>query len=221
MEEADQAITVSDLVMDRQGRIRWAVTAIFVGVASAEPRCIEYRVRVVSLEEDVRFQKAFSRQIVKEMEADAGSDSRSDVWKLSEVDPPAEGIPNYVFTQASQARLIEKAREQVSRQSQRYSDSAKALLARQVGKRRGRPPARSMDEKLAVLQTAERIFAAGGTRAGVARAHHMSESAVRDLLGWARKDANPPLFTGNGPGRRGGALTDFARHLIAEKETEA
>ena len=83
-------------------------------------------------------------------------------------------------------------------------------------KRRGRPPARSLDEKLAILQTAERVFAEGGTREDVAKRHHMSTTSVRDLLAWARHDVDPPLFDSNGRSRRGGRLTDAARQLIQE-----
>ncbi len=216
IEQADVGVNVSDLVFDREGRVRWAVMATFVGTGSSEPRCVEYRIHVVPLEERRMLQVLRGNQIVADLEADAARGDRSPAWNLSEVDPPAEGIPNYVFTQASQAKLLEKARRKVSRRPEQHADSARALLARQATKRRGRPPARSLDEKLEILQTAERVFSEGGTREDIAKLHHMSASSVRDLLGWARKDVDPPLFTSNGPSRRGGRLTDAARQMIQE-----
>jgi hypothetical protein len=48
----------------------------------------------------------------------------------------------------------------------------------------------------------------------VAAKHHMSRSAVRDLLSWARGDAEPVLFTNYGPGKRGGELTPAARAML-------
>jgi hypothetical protein len=219
VKEADVAVHVSDLVRDREGQIRWAVLATFVGTGSAEPRCIEYRIRVVPLSglgDDQMSNLARYGQIRIDMDADTERDDRTDAWNLSEVDPPAEGIPNYVFTKASQARLLEKARKEVAGTPKQYKESARALLARQAKRRRGRPPARSLDEKLAILQTAEKVFAEGGTREDVAKLHHMSTSSVRDLLGWARKDVDPPLFTSNGPSKRGGEMTDAARLLMKE-----
>ena len=48
----------------------------------------------------------------------------------------------------------------------------------------------------------------------IAKDVHLSRSALRDLLSWARNDAEPRLFTNPGAGRRGGRLTPEARALL-------
>ena len=188
------AVHVSDLVRDREGQIRWAVLATFVGTGCAEPRCIDYRIRVVPLGrlgDDQMSNLARFGQIVLDLDADAERDDRTDAWNLSEVDLRRRASRTTSSPGRPQARLLEKARKEVAGTPEQYKESARALLARQAKRRRGRPPARSLDEKLAILQTAEKVFAEGGAREDVAKLHHMSTSSVRDLLGWARKDVDP------------------------------
>jgi len=214
--EADQSVTVSHVVNNRAGRPRWAVTATFVGTGTAEPRCVEYRVRVVPEFDIPKGAAWLANRIVRELQKDQAREDRVPEWALAELNPPAEGIPLRVFEEASQARLLVKAREMVRAHPDFYRDKVGMvqLLDRQRERKVGRPPARSLTERLAILQTAERVFAGGGQIDDVASAHNMSRSAIRDLLAWARHDASPALFTSSGPSRRGGGLTDAARRLL-------
>lgn len=217
-------VTVGDLVLDKGGRPRWAVTASFLGVGGSEPRCVDYRVRVVpepppgvggALFEAIRA----GHEVLRLMEENAIS--ADDAEGLGTV--PASGIPRYVFEQASQSRLLGKARDKVQRNPERHAESTRRLLERALpsaqGKTRvGRPPSRSLGEKLAILQDVAEEYAAGtqGARRIVAERHHMSEGALTDLLRWARHTAHPRLFTNYGPGKRTDMLTDAARELIRQ-----
>jgi len=220
---SEAVVTVSDLVADRQGRVRWAVTATFVGIDGNEPRCVDYRVRVVPHEprtpvsgERLRNLVA-AHEVLEDMERNVISSASAE--RLGTV--PPEGIPRYVFERASQARLLAKARQSTERRPDRFDDATVNLLARALPSRQGRvrvgrPPSRSLGEKLAILAEVADEYAAGtrGARALVAERHHMSESALSDLLKWARHTANPPLFTHDGPGLRTDRLTDAAKALI-------
>lgn len=210
--EGTEVVTVTDSVQDRAGRPRWVVVATFVGVDGGEPRCVDYRVRVVPEGPDGGFHfHAYARVMVAMEEQAAGPE---DVAELGSI--PAEGIPRYVFERASQTRMLEKARAKVERQPDLVSENAAQLLARQNKPRRGRPPVRSLGEKLRILAAVEAAYAAGRTLQDVADDHFMSRSAVRDIVAWGRSsDSGAQLFTGTTPGRRsGGRLTDEGRELL-------
>lgn len=206
---------------------RWVVVATFVGVGSSEPRCVDYRVRVVpaidlwdrpTTEHDTQVQYRRSADEIAQQLA-AVAITPAEAAQLGEI--PAEGIPRYVFEEASQARLLATAREKALGRFPNwygFSEDARVFLAQQSRpKRRGRPPVRSLGEKLRILADVERL----PTLQAAADAHAMSRSAVRDLVSWARHDADPPLFTAYGPGRRGGELTEHARALLAQIEQES
>ena len=223
---ADQVVTVSDTVLgrDSQGRtvVRWAVVATFVGIDGAEPRCVDYRVRVVpeppaaATPTPAMWSIVAGGRVLRAMEAAAITADEAE--QLGEV--PAEGIPRRVFEQASQARLLAKGRAAVQRRPDRHGETARALLERPTNKR-GRPPVRSLGEKLRILADVEAAYEGDGrTLADVAGEHNMSRSAVRDLLGWARHDADPPLFVSYGPGRRGGHLTPQGRAMLDQLDNE-
>jgi hypothetical protein len=212
-------VTVSDTVLGKVGgrtAIRWVVVATFVGVGGTEPRCVDYRVRVVPGgsrgEENLRD----AHRVLRAMEQDTTTAEQAAA--LGPV--PAGGIPRRVFEVASQARLLEKARAKATRRPELVAEEARQLLERPA-RRRGRPPRRSLAEKLRVLADVDEAFAGSDrTLADVAQQHNMSRSALRDLLGWARHDAHPPLFVSYGPGRRGGHLTPEARALLASTEED-
>lgn len=224
-------LTVSEIVFDREQRPRWAVLATFVGLDGAGPRCVDYRVRVVPAGASGASGVIAAHQVLHALEQQTipGADAES----LGTI--PPEGIPRYVFERASQTRLLEKARRKTRVDAGRIASAGErpgveyfpapralhpdvaALLAPPVGKP-GRPPHRSLAEKLRILARVEDAFVEGRPLESVARDVTMSRSALRDLLSWARKDASPRLFTSSGPGRRGGGLTDEARALLAEIE---
>jgi hypothetical protein len=218
-------VTVSDLVMgelDGQTVPRWAVVATFVGVDGTEPRCVDYRVRVIPGPEvgsSPRLSNHFLRMGHRTLASmEEAVISPEDAEQLGEV--PAEGIPRRVFELASQARLLDKATSMVERRPERYQASIRQALGRRH-RRRGRPPARSLAEKLRILAAVEDAFATSGrTLAEVAAEHHMSREQLRDLLSWARHDAQPRLFVSYGPGRRGGHLTPQARDLLQDQPDE-
>lgn len=212
--EADRAVHISDLVMDRNGHARWAVMATFIDVDGAEPRCIEYRVRVVPRMERKIDSVGVGHQLIGLLERQAAGE-RSDVYLAAELSAPAEGIPRYVFEKASQSRMLEKARAKARRRPESVSSQVREVLERQSKPRRGRPPARSLGEKLRILSDIEEAYATGRALQDVADAHFMSRSAVRDVLAWGRSnDSGVQFFTGTTPGRRGGQLTPEARALL-------
>jgi hypothetical protein len=159
-----------------------------------------------------------ANRIIEAMERDAIPPAEAE--RLGEV--PAEGIPRRVFEQASQARLLAKAQWSVERRPDRYTDDVQAILSAQERPRRGRPPVRSLADRLAILSAVEDMYEAGDGRtlADVADEHHMSRSSLRDLLSWARHSHDPPLFTSPGPGRSGGRLTPHGQALLTELEQE-
>lgn len=212
MTDRPQSLTVSQPVKDRNGHVRWVALATFVDAGGSEPRCVEYRVRVVPPLPNARMAAGIGREIAKLMHEEAESE-RPTYWRAAEREPPAEGIPRRVFEEASQTRLLEVARRQVK--SGRVAGGlADRLLLSQDRPRRGRPPVMSLGQKLNILKDVEDAFATGSTLKAVAVAHHMSHGSIRNLLAWARYDAKPPLFTGTTPGRRSGELTPAARALI-------
>lgn len=205
-------VTIPTDVRDRDGRIRWVVLATFVGVDGAEPRCVDYRVRVVPATSSASEGVRAAHQLIRQLEANAISPA--DVAQLGTI--PPEGIPRRVFEEASQAKLLASARAKVKRRPERHTARTRELLERQARKRVGRPPLRTLSERLRILAAVEAAYDTGRTLADVARDHDMSRSSLRDLLAWARHDADPSLFTGTTPGRRGGALTPTARALLDE-----
>lgn len=215
-QEAAHAVTVSDLVMDRQGRPRWAITAVFVDVDGSEPRCIDYRVRVVPEQATASAALRAAHVVIRELEQDTER-GRPREYLAAELSAPPEGIPRRVFEKASQARLLAKARAQIKRRPERVSAAARRLLQGQE-RTVGRPPVRSLSEKLALLAAVERGYAEGVPLEQVARQHAVSRSALRDLVSWARHDARPQLFTGTTTGKRGGELTPAARALIEQED---
>jgi hypothetical protein len=217
-------VHVGELVADRHGVYRWAVSATFVGVAGGQARCIEYRVRVVPTDKSAqlgatpieRDNWANAHAIESELEAD-NSRKRRKLWHEAEADAPAEGIPRWVFERASQARMLAKARDLVRDQPDRFQDETVRLLEMENGPRRGRPPIRSLEEKLRILAAVETGFAEGKTIGDIATEQGLSRSSLRDLLAWARStDSGTVLFTGSGPGKRGGHLTPAARSMLEQ-----
>jgi len=217
MREADRALTVWDRVEDRKGRPRWLVCAVFVDVNGSEPRCIDYRVRVIPKMPSKGAADWAARRVEEELRADVEDRERPEIYVLAETTAPAEGIPRRVFEQASQTRLLAAARSKVKTAPGTVGADVELMLDRQTKPRRGRPPVRPLGEKLHILVDVEHAFAAGRTLQDVADTHHMSRSAVRDLVAWARSgDGGPVLFT-KWPGRRGGELTQAARRLLEER----
>lgn len=211
------AFDVVHQVLDRRTRVpRWVVLASFIGIEGGQARCIEYRVRVVPDQPSRAEAVGAAVGVEQELSRDAANPDRNIAWLDAASSGPAAGIPRYVFEEASQARLLEKARL-LARTLPEQPEAVRALLERETKPRRGRPPVRSLREKLEILVDIEDAYAEGRTLADVASDHAMSRSAVRDLLGWARSsDSGAVLFTGGGPGKKGGRLTPTARALLTE-----
>ncbi|WNM28444.1 hypothetical protein RN607_05435 [Demequina capsici] len=213
-----ELVTVTELVDDRRdGRVRWAISATFVSAETSEPRCIDYRVRVVPRATHKIGDLPLAIETVDNMRGAAMS--VADARGLGEF--PSAGIPGYVFEEASQARLLAKARDWVATEPERFSIEVANLIRRtpvdRGGKvRRGRPPSMSLHRKLLVLEDVERGYAEGTTRAEIARRNLISESGLRNLLTWARKSADPQLFTDDGAGKKAGRLTPAARQRLME-----
>lgn len=210
-----RVLTVARYVVDpKDSHMRWAVVASFAVDRNSEPRCVDYRVRVVPKGRDmVENAKNYDR-VSKAMIS--GTFSESDLNDLEAF--PEGGIPQYVLRATSQAKLIEYARALVDAAPDKLAEASR-VIARVPRNRSGnagigRPWSRSLQERLAILLDVEEAYARGYKRDTVAKAHAMSDSSLRDLLHWARKEVEPPLFTGLGPGRAGGRLTDHARQLI-------
>lgn len=211
----EQLVTISHLVEDpSEERVGWAVVAAFVRGPLGEPVCVDYRVRQVKSSAEGSLRNLDPRsaglrngqRTVKALEEHA-----QDEWP-GEGPYSRKGIPRYVFEEASQQRLITKARRLLDLRPAAAPKARHVFAAPE--RRPGRPPQRGLLEKLRILADIEAAYESGATLANVADAHHMSRSAVRDLLSWARKDANPQLFEGITPGRKGGRMTPEARELL-------
>lgn len=209
-------VKVSEFVK-RRGELEagWAVVATFAVEGSAEPRCIDYRVRAIPHREHMLDQLEVRAQVEAQMLG--ASMGAEDIESLGEF--PDGGIPGFVFREASQARLLDAARARVAAYPERYvplaSETLKRVPLSRSGKvAQGRPWTRDLGERLAILADVERAYEEGESRASVATRHLMSDSALRDLLHWARKTAEPPLFTDPGRGKKGGRLTQAARDIL-------
>ena len=211
-------ILVTEIVLYRAGRIRWVVIATFVGADGSEPRCVDYRVRVVPSTENGQEMLTLGRLY---LELQRNAISAVDASALGAI--PPEGIPRYVFERASQSRLLAKAKKKVARSPSKYPGSTRRALdrttmSRQGRAKTGRPPTRSLGEKLKILKDVADAYSADvpRARATVAQRHFMSEGQLRDLLKWARHSSNPPLFTNYGPGLRNDTLTPEAVQLLTD-----
>jgi hypothetical protein len=173
-------------VVDRaDGRIGWAVVAACVRGPLGEPVCVDYRVRQV---------KGAVGGSLRNLDAKSAGlrNGRKTLTILEghvEADCPGagpfsrKGIPRYVFEAASQQKFITKARARLAHKPPVAAQKARRLL--EVPERRtGRPPQRPLVEKLRILAAVEAAYEAGEALGDVAEAHHMSRSAVRDLLSW-------------------------------------
>jgi AraC-like DNA-binding protein len=231
---AQRVVTVSDVVTDRKsGRAAWAVVAGYVMGPQGDPVCVDYRVRQVASagsDAEATVEAIYLAESLESQSADPALNAPAQ--------PSARGIPRYVFEQASQGRMLEAARkrlalldDQLARDEtarkrgedvrvvrRAVAPDARALLAASTGRRTGRPPQRPLAEKLRILAAVEEATAQGRVLADIAADFHMSRSTLRNLLFWARKVAEPRLFTARGQGLGGGGLTDEARALLAEIE---
>ena len=196
-------------VSDRKtGLPRWAVIANFTKGESGTPVCIEYRVRLLRGSTAEELDRNYV-QTVNRMLANTDKDLEG------EGDFPPIGIPRYVFEEASQGRLLDHIRDMFESGQALAPDETRALFA-EPGRKPGRPPQRSLHEKLRILAEVESAQGEGRKLEDVASQVHMSRSALRDLLSWARHDASPQLFTAVGRGRGGGRLTEVARRRLEE-----
>jgi hypothetical protein len=184
---------------------------------------VDYRVRAVPEARTRNHSRLFAREIVKELERDANASDRNATWWATELSAPVQGIPRRVFEQASQARLLEKARQKIERSRRAgYSPSSSvvALLERHrpTTSPAGRPATRGLGQKLAILAAVEDAFCDGRTLQDVADDQHVSRSTVRDIVSWGRRH-EPQLFTSVAvAGQTGGQLTDAGRALLAKRE---
>ena len=211
---SEQVVTVSSEVFDRTTQMPgWAVVGTYAMGAQGDPVCIEYRVRV--LRGNTSTELLVNLHLTLDVMEGHATESL-----VGEGAFPSAGIPRYVFEAASQGKLIEKARASLARNSAKrdaLSDEARQLLA-PPARKPGRPPVRSVAEKLHILAAVEVANSAGIRLDDVAAQFHMSRSALRDLLSWARHDASPRLFEGSGAGRKGGGMTAEARQILAAME---
>lgn len=214
-----RVIPITDLIYDRSdSRIGWAVSAVFVSAPNVEPRCVDYRVRAIKRAPSPAGDILNALDTQKRME-DAGVT----VSELAEFeDFPRAGIPLYVFESASQARLLEKLRTWVDEEPERFTPAlrekvARTSLTRGESKKTGRPPTRSTSEKLKILSDVVNGYAAGETRAEIAARHYMSDSALRDLIHWSRRVADPPLLTDIRHGQKGAYFTAEAKAMLEEE----
>ncbi len=191
----------------------WLVVALFAKTRSGDPVCVDYRVRAIPDAHKMEQWWAAKDQLIRSMSGDHTA--------LPEMTPSPGGVPRYVFEEASQQRLLAGARKQMGKPTRteqgRLRREAKAFLA-SSDRKPGRPPQRSLTDKLRTLQAVEEGYASGRSLEDVARDRAMSRSSLRDLLSWARNDASPRLFTPTRQGRSGGTLTPEGRALLTEIE---
>jgi hypothetical protein len=194
----------------------WLVFGLFVRAADGEPTCVDYRVRAFPNMRDLGTWQPWVERIGRAM--------RGDHSAIPVPDPVSGGIPRYVFERASQARLLEMARERLRStptERARLTPNALAIVDHAAGPQVGRPPQRSLAEKLRILKAVENAYNDGEpSLERIAADFHMSRSSLRDLLSWARRDATPRLFTTLGHGRRGGEMTQEAKALFAQIDKE-
>jgi len=228
----EQVVTVGEVVNDRKsGRATWAVVAGYVIGPQGDPVCVEYRVRQVASAGSDAVAIVDAIYLAEALETQC-----KDAALSVPSHPSPRGIPRYVFEVAAQGRMLDRARKRLALIDDQHARDdaargrgedvrivrrevaadARALLAASTGRRIGRPPQWSLAEKLHILSAVERATVQGRILAEVAAEFHMSRSSLRDLLSWARRDANPRLFTARGQGRGGGELTAEARALLAE-----
>lgn len=231
--------TVTELVADpTTGRVTWVVVAAFVEGPQGDPVCVDYRVRQVRPSDGARNEERSALLNAQMLDARMRTHAADD--EIAEIGTgpfSGKGIPRYVFDGSSQVQLIERVRRAVAAhdeggdtRSPRVSFEGDSGLPSRVPpkstreafalppKRAGRPPARSLEEKLRILSAVEKGYRGGKTLDAIAREFEMSRSSLRDLLTWARRDAVPRLFTGAGQGRKQGALTPEARELVKRFE---
>lgn len=196
---------------ERQQFPGWVVVGAFLPATDGQPTCIDYRVRAVPNTHDLDGMQ-------ETLDAVAASMTK----EVNSLGPPRVtpgGIPRYVFEQASQVQLLKSARATVERSDyyqHELSAEVRSLLASDGRRKPGRPPARGLREKLAILEAVEAANQDGTPLDDVAARFYMSRSSLRDLLSWARHKAPPRLFTDVGRGRRTGELTADARALLRE-----
>ena len=213
--EVSPVVITADVFHRTTRKPRWAVAATYVTGQRGDPVCIEYRVRV--LRGDGNSELLRNLHLTLNAMEDHATDELAGDGPF-----PDTGIPRYVFERASQGRLLERARRSLDRNPKRrekLTAESRALLAAPAHKP-GRPPRRSMLDKLRILEAVEAAQDAGETLEDVAGRFDMSRSAVRDLLSWARRDAAPRLFTASGLGRRGGRMTPDARAMLRDLRGE-
>jgi hypothetical protein len=186
-------------------RFRWLAVGAF-DIRDGEAVCVDYRVMLLPDGASVRQ--------VRDATVAAKDCSMTQVPEGMGI--PGGGLPLAVLREASPARLAAKATAKVGERKARGADVSRALeqFAGAGKPKPGRPPVMSLADKLQVLQRIDEAFTNGETLETVARDMYLSRSSVRDLLSWARHDANPALFTKAGPGKRGGRLTPEAKALI-------
>ena len=187
----------------------WLVAGLFLPAADGQLTCIDYRVRAIPNLHDIGY------LATKNALADAMTDQH--VHLPAPTVTPG-GIPRYVFERASQVQLLKAARETVpgsAYHQQHLSQQVQEWLGRDGRKRTGRPPARSLREKLLILESVGIANEEGTSLDEVAEQWHMSRSSLRNLLFWARH-TTPLMFIHVGAGNRGGTLTDEARALLDE-----
>lgn len=193
----------------------WVVVGTFIAEGNAEPRCIDYRVRAYPASSDTFASIEIRNRIeARLLDQSAGAEDIEDLGEF-----PPGGIPRWVFERASQSRLFDTARDRINTYPEKYAPIAAEVLNRVPVSRGGRahigrPRLRNIGETVRILADVEAAYAEGLSRASVAERHYMSDSALRDMLHWARKVTEPPLFTDPGRGKRGGRLTEEARRLL-------
>lgn len=202
-------VYVTELVDDVRSphRFRWLVTAAYE-VNDGQAACVDYRVQLLPADAGVRTLRDVGNAAIDSSRALVADD----------VEVPGGGLPFVVLQRSSPSRLAGKAVARIKARRARGYDVSRALeqFTGSGRPRPGRPPVMPLGERLRVLQAVETAYANGETLDAVGEQFAMSRSAVRDLLSWARHDADPPLFTSPGPGRRGGNLTPEARAIIEQ-----
>ncbi len=221
-------VVVTDFVRDRRtGEVAWVVVAAYLRGASGDPVCIDYRVRQVGRRDGAEMPPDETVDLMERLGKHSTEPAAPTPLEASE-----KGIPRYVFEEASQTRLLERGRQRLARLEKfeqlnpqlttlEISGAERDMLTPATRKSVGRPPQRSLGEKLEILAAVEAGGEQGRTLEEIAGDFFMSRSALRDLLSWARRDASPRLFTGRGQGRAGGQLTPEALAMLEQARKAA